>query len=486
MFYEEFHIKFDFKDHQALRYFFNKEYGLPISYRDQKLFGGYSLDIHEKNTIYRSIMDDDKDSFIVFIESESFDRDQKLKHDLYPHSDEGLSYLELCCYHGAVNCFKLLRTKFDSEITPQCLQFSFLSGKPDILNECLKFQVPDQECMEYAIISFNIDFVTFLNTEYELEIDLNICRLWRNFQAFFIHLDISNDIENCFVVSTIFSPSLLEYFISQGVDVNATDNKLHRTALKMAALTGNKEAITLLVSHGAKINSIDLNGGSILDYVAPSCDKELIEFFIENGADITSTNLHSAANSNNYVCAEILISHGVNVNSKNNDGSSPLIIAAKHGYVEIVKLLLSHGAFINETDNEGKTALYLALRHNSIDIVKLLISHGADVNIKNNIGLSPLMTAIYQNCFEIAELLLSHGANINDKEIHGYSALHFATYKNNLDQAKFLVMHHIDINAEDNTGHNALDYAYIANFKEMILLLEQYGGQRTVMLETNV
>lgn len=48
MFYEEFHIKFDFKDHQALHYFFNKEYGLPISYRDQKLFGGYSLDIHEK------------------------------------------------------------------------------------------------------------------------------------------------------------------------------------------------------------------------------------------------------------------------------------------------------------------------------------------------------------------------------------------------------------------------------------------------------
>ncbi|EAX80782.1 hypothetical protein TVAG_314480 [Trichomonas vaginalis G3] len=143
-------------------------------------------------------MDDDKDSFIVFIESESFDKTQKLKHDFYPESDKGYSFLELCCYHGAVDCFKLLRTKFNSEINPQCLQFSFLSGKPDILNECLKFQIPDQECMKYAIISFNVDFITFLNREYGLEIDLDTCRLWRNYQAFFIHLDVSNDIENCF------------------------------------------------------------------------------------------------------------------------------------------------------------------------------------------------------------------------------------------------------------------------------------------------
>ena len=40
MFYEEFRIKLDFRDHPALEYFFNKEYGFPISIRDNKLLIG--------------------------------------------------------------------------------------------------------------------------------------------------------------------------------------------------------------------------------------------------------------------------------------------------------------------------------------------------------------------------------------------------------------------------------------------------------------
>ncbi|EAY14094.1 hypothetical protein TVAG_351420 [Trichomonas vaginalis G3] len=71
-------------------------------------------------------MEDDLEKFIPFSESDEFDKDQKLKSYLYPYSDKGYSLLELCCYHGAVYCFKLLRTKFNSEITQKCLKFSFL------------------------------------------------------------------------------------------------------------------------------------------------------------------------------------------------------------------------------------------------------------------------------------------------------------------------------------------------------------------------
>ncbi|EAY09957.1 hypothetical protein TVAG_482310 [Trichomonas vaginalis G3] len=319
MFYDEFQIKFDSPEHQALSYFLNKEYGFPIGYRDQKLFGNYSLDLHEKNTIYRSIMDDDKDSFIVFIESESFDKEQKLKHHFYPESSEGYSFLELCCYHGAVDCFKLLRTKFKSEITPQCLQFSFLSGKPEILNECLKFQKPDQECMKYAIISFNIDFITFLNREHGLDIDLETCRLWMNFQAFFVHLDISKDIDNCFVYCANFGPSVLEYFISNGCNINAKENKFKRTALHIAVTTGNKELIELLLYKGANVHSKDSYGEKSLSYAVGLHYNKIVETLIKFGADYTSKDiigaaLFAAARSNNYDVAEFLILNGANVN----------------------------------------------------------------------------------------------------------------------------------------------------------------------------
>lgn len=76
-----------------------------------------TLDIHEEKTIFRAIMDDDKNLFISFTEMEGFDKDQLLINDAYPLAEEGYYLIELCCYYGAVDCFKLLRSKFNSEIT---------------------------------------------------------------------------------------------------------------------------------------------------------------------------------------------------------------------------------------------------------------------------------------------------------------------------------------------------------------------------------
>ena len=125
------------------------------------------LAIHEEQSIHRAIIYDDIKSFISFTEMNGFNKNQMIKNTFNsPSTDDGYSLLELCCYHGAVNCFKFLRTKFDSKITFLCLQFSFLGGNPDIMSECLKSQKPNFGSMTYALISHNIDFVTFLINEY--------------------------------------------------------------------------------------------------------------------------------------------------------------------------------------------------------------------------------------------------------------------------------------------------------------------------------
>ncbi|KAI5550271.1 protein ubiquitination, partial [Trichomonas vaginalis G3] len=52
------------------------------------------------------------------------------------------------------------------------------------MSECLKYQKPNEKCMEYAIISHNIDFVTFLMNEYNMEIDLDYCGWYNNLESF--------------------------------------------------------------------------------------------------------------------------------------------------------------------------------------------------------------------------------------------------------------------------------------------------------------
>ncbi|EAX88778.1 hypothetical protein TVAG_036580 [Trichomonas vaginalis G3] len=161
--FDDYHVNEINRVELISNFLFYKEYGIKLNKSANfEQIKSLNLDIHTQNTIHRAITYNDIETFIAFTEREGFDKKQKLKSDLYPHHYEGYSLLELCCYHGAVDCFKLLRTKFNSEITRECLDLSFLGGNQEIMSECFKYQKPDRWCMENAIISHNIDFVTFL------------------------------------------------------------------------------------------------------------------------------------------------------------------------------------------------------------------------------------------------------------------------------------------------------------------------------------
>ncbi|EAY00149.1 hypothetical protein TVAG_330780 [Trichomonas vaginalis G3] len=348
---DEYHVTEVNGFRDVFNYIFYKEYGIILnksSNFEHILFE--NIDILSEDTIYRAIMNNDLERFISFTERDGFHENQKLESDLFPNPSycyvSGYSLLELCCYYGAVDCFKFLITKFKSKITQTCLEFSFLGGNQEIMSECLKHQEPNEKCMKYAIISHNIDFVTFLMNEYNLKINLDSCHYYNNLDAFLVYFAQTNDINECFVSSTLFDiPSLCEYFLLHGVDINAKNND-GQTALHKAAQNNLKEIAEFLISHGANIN--------------------------EKGQDGENA-LHFAAYYNSKETAEFLISHGANINEKNNYEQTALHEAALNNSKETAEFLISHGANINEKDKVGETALHKAALSNSKEICKLLI-----------------------------------------------------------------------------------------------------------------
>ncbi|KAI5533602.1 proteasome regulatory particle assembly, partial [Trichomonas vaginalis G3] len=140
--------------------------------------------------------------------------------------------------------------------------------------------------MKYAIISHNIDFVTFMIYEYQRWIDLNDCRDYNNFESLLVYFDQTKDIKECFLNSILFDiPSVCEYFLSHGANING---KLYydKTALHFAAISDSKEIVELLISRGANINEKDDDGETALHFAARANSKEIVEFLILHGANI--------------------------------------------------------------------------------------------------------------------------------------------------------------------------------------------------------
>ncbi|EAY20620.1 hypothetical protein TVAG_163160 [Trichomonas vaginalis G3] len=243
-----------------------------------------------KNTILKVIMNDDLSSFIFWVEHDEFDEAQKINSNLLFPSQQ-LDLIQLCCYYGSVDCFKLLLTKYDTYISQDCLSFSFLGGNPDIMYQCLKVQYPDEYCMRNAIASHNIDFITFLMNEYKQRINLITCAEFNNLHAFFVYLDQNKqnkeDVDTCFVASSLFNiPSLCEYFLSHHANINATyyDN----TAINWAAQYECNKTAEFLIRRGIDIKKTDVIGCTPLHWATIKKNIEMMKILIKNGADINA------------------------------------------------------------------------------------------------------------------------------------------------------------------------------------------------------
>ena len=90
---------------------------------------------------------------------------------------------------------------------------------------------------------------------------------------------------------------------------------------------------------------------------------------------------------------DYFMSHGYNINTKNNEGKTALHIACENQDVTIVEYLISQGSEVNLKDNEGKTPLHYASIHDEIDIINLLLSRGADKTTPDKKGLTPFSYA---------------------------------------------------------------------------------------------
>jgi ankyrin len=171
-----------------------------------------------------------------------------------------------------------------------------------------------------------------------------------------------------------------------------------------------------------------------------------------------------------------LLAAGADVEAANADGQTSLMILARTGNVEAAQLLLSHGAQVNAHETwRHQTALMWAAAQQQPAMVRLLIQHGAALDERSLVnnwarevtaeprmqarpagGFTPLLYAARAGCLECAQLLVKAGADPNLGDPDGVSPLLEAVLNFHFDIAALLIKRGVDVDRWDTWGRSAL------------------------------
>lgn len=196
------------------------------------------------------------------------------------------------------------------------------------------------------------------------------------------------------------NPALVQLLLAAGADPNIP-NQLHITPLLQAARYGDAGMLQSLLAGGARLGVADHATESVLMAAARAGNVEAVMLLLEAGADPNApepldqqTALMWAVAEGHLAVAQVLLAAGADPNlqarvselteRKNADfptgGFAPLHWAARNGDAALIKLLLESGANLNVRNGDGSTPMMLAIVNDRFDLAAELLTLGADPN----------------------------------------------------------------------------------------------------------
>ena len=258
------------------------------------------------------------------------------------------------------------------------------------------------------------------------------------------------------------------------------------TALLFAAREGDIETTRAMLDGGVDINYGDVDDTTALVVAIMNKRFSLAKFLIDRGADPNvvdasgRTSLYASIDIRNedwstlpnrttddplpsLEVVKALLAKGAAVNTPLkrplpgrsgmdsgdtvlNDGTTPLIRAARTGDATVMRLLLEKGADPKLTTRDGNNALMIAAgvgyrdkntrgtEAEALEALKVAIGAGLDLKLANRQGETALHGAASRGADTIVQYLVDHGADINAVSRQGFTPLDVALGKSSLIQ----------------------------------------------------
>ena len=308
------------------------------------------------------------------------------------------------------------------------------------------------------------------------------------------------------------APETVRLLLENGAAIEHRDHD-GDTALTVACVHGHAEVVEMLLRAGARHDVALPDGTSPLQIAKEEGHHEVVELLKRYGAidpaeqakeqkewqELVTTEFFQSVRSGNLNSIDAALSAGADINCRNPEGETALVMAVEGGAKKVVSYLISKGAHVNRPNlRSGHTALDKALHKRREDLFDILLEEGAHVedemllgpsgsgNIKwvNKLlscGCTPygecLTAAIQGQHIQIVQLLLSKGVTPDAWDYRAQAtALMLAARKGRLDIVRCLLEAGADIDLMGHNRRTALMEAAKAGQSEVVRLLVDDGA----------
>ncbi|XP_048243267.1 uncharacterized protein LOC125376037 [Haliotis rufescens] len=245
------------------------------------------------------------------------------------------------------------------------------------------------------------------------------------------------------------SSETLLYLLEEGGDtVTTADN--YKTIIHKACRTGQQKILNVLKEHNSDLfktvvmKSVDDEGRTPLMEAAQAgsndCYQILQSISNKNKTDEPGNAIeHCACLGGNIAEVQGILSSS-NINSRGQDGLTPVMVAACQGHKSVFDLLVSKKADLTLVDDHGDSLLHLACGGGNIAIVQHVLTP-SNINSRGQYGCSPIMVAARKGHQSVFDHLVSKKADLTLVDDHCNSLLHHACAGGNTAIVQHVLSH---------------------------------------------
>ncbi|KAG8161995.1 hypothetical protein KVR01_007760 [Diaporthe batatas] len=268
------------------------------------------------------------------------------------------------------------------------------------------------------------------------------------------------------------SESMISFLLDRGANQYAATRELKGTPLLVAVKRERRDAVRLLLSRGASIPVQTLNhfGSTALHDAAALDSLETISQLLSIDAgktvldwrdDVGFTALSAAASKGAIDSAKRLLDEGADVESANNLGMTPLLIALNNGHTSLAQILVDvYKANPHHIDHRGWNAMHHSALSGGTEDARILLSWGVEAFTQNKNRRTPLHHAVASNNTQFVKYYIRSFSPENvlmrqkDSEplgADGYTPLHYAVERKDSKMVRCLLEYGADADGLKST-----------------------------------